>query len=69
MVEANKIEGMNAQTSYFGYINEDGKRHGFGCLVSNQGYISYYEGTFNNDMFEGYASIKYSNGEKYIGQI
>jgi len=43
-----------------------GSKHGFGCLVSNIGYI--YNGDWVSGRQAGAAEIKFKNGNGYIGQ-
>ena len=58
---------MKKNTNISDYIGlyKDGKRHGQGTLVLEDGSI--YVGEFKNGMFNGQGTFTYYNGDKYIG--
>ncbi len=50
---------------YEGQWNEDGKRHGRGCLIMKDG--AKYVGEFSNGFFQGSGVLSYPDGAVYEG--
>lgn len=57
-------------SQYYGQVNDEVQRHGFGCCVTENGANgTYYEGEWKNDQRHGFGGLVYPDGAKYTGRF
>jgi antitoxin component YwqK of YwqJK toxin-antitoxin module len=61
------IESCGEEYAYFGDVDSDGKRCGYGRTATSKGKTA-YEGEYSNDKRNGFGAFYYKNGDiNYVG--